>query len=180
MPSLRLTLPLLATVLLAGCSYSSDYYSSSELFDGRISVQNGLVTLSAKHAADATIDRTGHLIIDGHPTATNATQQALLLQYYQAVAAVREHGIAAGMAGAAMAGASIIGSVQSMASKDGDDIDQRVNEQSKKIALATMKICEDMVAIRRAQDILAAQLPAFQPYADIADSDADKDCRQHG
>lgn len=179
MLSLRPSLILLAAALLAGCNDPDSHFGSSQMLDGRISLHNGQVTLSANNAPDAVIDQTGRLSIDGKPVPTDATQQALLLQYYQAVAAVREHGIATGKAGAAMAGEVIKGVAQSVASGDSATIERRVDSQSEQIEQAAAKICEDVTQIKRAQDGLAAQLPAFRPYADIAGSDAAQDCRKH-
>jgi hypothetical protein len=178
MSNVRESLILVAVALLVGCNDPDGHTGSTRMFDGRISLHDGQVTLSAKRAADASIDQTGHFSIDGHLVPTDAAQQALLLQYYQAVAAIREHGIATGKAGAAMAGEAIKGVAQGMASGDADAISQRVENQSKQIELAAAKICQDLSTIKHAQDALATQMPAFKPYADIASGDAE-DCRNH-
>lgn len=179
MTSRHLIFALLAAGLLAGCDRTNlPDLGNTTIANGAIKVRHGEVTLHVDDAPDATISAEGHLNIDGKPVVTTPPQDELLKRYQTAAAAVREHGIATGKAGAAVAGEAIKGVAASIANGDGDQVDKRVNAQTKRVEQAAMKICEDIADIKTAQDSLAAELPAFKPYGHILGPDAANDCRK--
>ena len=169
---------LLASGLLAGCSNGSDMsdFGSTSIANGGIRVKHGVATLHVSGAPDAVISADGELRIDGKTVSITPAQQDLLKQYAQAAFAVREHGIATGKAGAAVAGAAIPGIAASIASGDSDQIDKHVDAKAKQVDEAANKICLDIARIRTAQTSLAADLPAFTPYGGILGADKGKSC----
>lgn len=179
MRSRHLIFALLAAGLLVGCDRTNlPDMGKTTIADGAITVRHGEVTLHVDDAPDATISADGHLNIDGRLVVTTPPQDELLKRYQTAASAVRQHGIATGKAGAAVASEALKGVAASIASGDGDQVDKRVEAQSKQVEQAAMKICEDIADIRTAQDSLAAQLPAFKPYSHILGPDAANDCRK--
>lgn len=57
---------------------------------------------------------------------------------------------------------------------NGADVGKSVDAQADQVKKAAMKICGDVSDIRKAQDALATQLPAFKPYAELVSaSDVD-------
>ncbi len=181
MSSRHLFFALLTTGLLAGCGNGSDMsdFGGTSIANGGIRVKHGVATLHVSGAPNAVISADGELSIDSKAVATTPAQQALLKQYAQAAFAVREHGIATGKAGAAVAGAAIQGVVASIASGDSNQIDKHVDAKAKQVEEQANKICRDIVQIKTAQDALAAQLPAFKPYAGILAANQHDDCDKH-
>lgn len=179
MPIRLVFFALLASGLLAGCgngSMMSDFGSTS-IANGGIRVKHGVVTLHVSDAPNATISADGELRIDGKAVATTPAQQALLQRYASSAMAVREHGIATGKAGAAVAGAAIQGIAASIASGDSDQIDKHVDAKAKQVDTEANKICVDIANIKNAQDALATDLPAFNPYAGIIPANERTDCK---
>lgn len=169
---------LLVTGLMAGCSNDSNMsdFGSTSIANGGIRVKHGIATLHVSGAPDAVISADGELSIDGKAVATTPAQQALLKRYVSSAVAVREHGIATGKAGAAVAGAAVQGVVASIASGDSNQIDKHVDAKAKQVDEAANKICLDIVQIKQAQDELATRLPAFKPYAGIISGDPGAHC----
>lgn len=172
----RHLLPLLALCsLAAGCGSGS--YTSTE--HGRIAVRGGVVELKAEGVPKATIDQAGALSIDGKDVAVDDHQRDLLRRYYANAAAIRQHGIETGKAGAAMAGEALKGVAESVGG-DKDSVDKRVEAQTQQINAQVMKICDDLAGVKAVQDELAASLPAFKPYGAIMDDKEIDDCRKGG
>ncbi|MFK2905562.1 hypothetical protein ISP17_16500 [Dyella ginsengisoli] len=174
---------LLATALLAGCNSSSDHLTlinggNTSIEDGAIRVEGSQIVLHPEHGASATIGSSGDFAVDGRPVEITPAQRALLLQYYAGAAAVREHGVATGKAGAAIAGEALKGVASSIAGGEGKSPEDRVNAQADKVKQAALKICDDLEQIRDAQDQLATQLDAFKPYGQLITADSVSECRK--
>ena len=171
---------LLMTGLVAGCgnSATSDF-GSSVIANGAISVKHDKVTLRVAGAPTAIIDADGTLQVDSKVVSTNQAEHEMLKQYYLAATAVREHGIATGKAGVAMAGETAKGAISSIFSGDEGKVHEDAKTGSLKVVQEAMKICQDLVNIRTAQDSLAAQLPAFKPYAGIIGATEAGHCRKN-
>lgn len=181
MSSRHLSFALLITGLLAGCGNGSGMsdFGSTSIANGGIQVRHGVVTLHVSDAPDAAISTRGELSIGGNIVATTPTEQVLLKDYAASAVAVREHGIATGKAGIAVAGAAIEGVAAGIASGDSNQIDRHVDAKAKKVDEAANRICLDIARIKVAQDALAAQLPAFKPYAGILGASAGADCMNY-
>jgi len=158
--------------LAAGCDNSHSINTP----DGHIGVHDGRIVLIAGHAPKATIDQAGALSIDGKAIAVDDHQRELLHRYYASAAAIRQHGIETGKAGAAMAGEALKG-VKETIGGDENAVDKRVEAQTQKITDHVLKICDDLAGIKAAQDELAASLPAFQPYRGIMSEKSVNNCR---
>ena len=170
----RHLIPLLALCAVAvGC----DGGTTTTTSHGSLAVRGGRVILHAEGAPEAAIGQAGTLAVDGKDIAVDDHQRELLRRYYGNAAAIRQHGIETGKAGAAIAGEALKGVAES-ATGDKDSIDRRVEAQTQQINAQVMKICDDLAGIRAVQDELAASLPAFKPYAGIMDAKEVEDCRK--
>lgn len=165
-------LALAAGLLLAGCGNGLD---TTTIANGGIVVNGDKVTLHGTGATEAFLDAAGRLVIDGHDVAVDATQRQLLQQYYQGARAVREHGVATGKAGAAVAVQSLKNAATHVTGDDSEQADARLNAATHRIDQETSKICMDIQQIRVAQNRLAGSLAAFKPFATIIDG-GDDDC----
>jgi hypothetical protein len=173
---------LLMTLVLAACGDGTSHTSiissgSSSLLGGGINLRHDQVTLHVDGSPDAVIDPTGNFSIDHKPVALSTAQRALLQDYYRNTLAVRQHGIATGKAGVAIAGQAISSVVKGLAHGDTDNIDKEVDAKTRKVTQEALKICGDLANIKSTQDSLATQLLAFKPYAGIVDDEAISDCR---
>lgn len=158
--------------LLGGCGNG---FSTTTTADGGIVLHGDMVTLHGTGGSEATMDAAGKLVVNGQEVAVDATQRQLLLQYYQGARAVREHGIATGKAGAAIAVDSLKNAAMHVTGGDSEQADAKLDAATMRINQETSKICLDIRQIKAAQDRLAASLAAFTPFAGIIDGDG-SDC----
>ena len=166
---------LLAASLAAcgGTTYIGDFGEGHHLM-----LRDGLLTAHIRGQPDATIDAAGDLRIADQPIATTPVQRDLLKAYYTQVVNIRQAGIDTGKAGASMA-AHAIGAVASgLAHGDPDSIGPKIDEHAKEIETKAMAICENLDALQKSQDAVAASLPAFKPYAAISIRET-SDCESH-
>ena len=166
MQKTRLALLALPTMLLCGCNVGDTHIGNA------ITVAGDKVTIAAPGGHDAVISADGTLDIDGKRVAVDASQKQLLSAYHGDAMKVREHGIAAGMAGA-KTGIDAVGSSISGLFKDKskEEIESDVKASTGDVIAAAAKICHDMARIQSTQDALAAQLPAFRPFARLTGND---------
>ncbi len=178
-PRLFFTLALCGLVSACGHDSSNSNLTSSghsSIGNGSIQVEGNEVTLHPDNTPRASIDNSGRFSVDGKPIATNDAQRLLLKHYYDASAAIRQHGIETGKAGAAMAGHAFKEAVSSAFKGDGEGAEKRINAQADKVKQVAQKICTDLGDIRTAQNQLGSTLPAFRPYANLIQSEDVDDC----
>ena len=169
-------LPLLAlplTLLLASCSPGTHVSTDT----GNVSSDGKSITLRADGQPEARITADGELTIDGKVVAVNAAQRVLLQSYIKEMNAMTADGIAIGKQGAALAGTAVSEAIKGAINGkgDGEEIDARIEAETKKIEQQAMQLCKRLVTIKASQDALAEQLPVFKPYATIDVKDVD-DC----
>jgi hypothetical protein len=143
--------------------------------DGGITLKDNVVTLHTDGAPDAQIDANGVLVIGDKTVSVTPSQHGLLMLYFQNVSDVHQTGLAMGKVGAGMGMKAINDSLDGK-SKDEKNKDAEAGGQQLKTL--GRKMCQDQVNITDIQDQLAAQLPAFKPYAKISTkraSDCEKD-----
>jgi hypothetical protein len=161
--------------LVTACGNAPDW-SSTTIANGAITLRHERVTLHTSGAPDAVITPSGDFTIDGTAVAVTPDQRKQLQRYYHGALAVREHGIATGKAGVAVAGAAITGIADAISSGDSGQIDKHVSAKAELVEQKAKKICLDLVEIKAAQAALATQFPAFKPYAALLQAD-DDDCK---
>jgi hypothetical protein len=166
---------LLATlcVFLGACNIPD-----TTMANGAVTLKGNVVTLHADNAPDAMISAQGELQIGDKTIAVTPAQQGLLILYYQSIADVHDTGVQMGKVGAGMGMKALKDKLDGQ-SKQTTDADAKGGGAQLK-ALG-MKICQDQINMKNAQDQIAAQLPAFKPYSAIfnnenskCDEDSDK------
>lgn len=169
---------LVTTLLLsAGLAACGSHGDRNDTITSYLSVHDGSVAVHAPNRPDADISATGDLSIQGASVTVTPAQRELLKHYYGTAVALREHGIATGNAGIATAGKAISSVASGLASGNTDKIDSEVNASAAKVEVKAMLVCEDLAELQSTQNTLAAQLPAFKPYALIESHEAG-DCRR--
>ena len=152
-------------VALAGCD--SAVSGTVVTDDGYIALRDGQAVVRAPGQPDASIAADGALRIGEATIATTPGQRAQLARYYVEAAALRDDGIATGKAGLAVAGHAIGSVISGLVSGDPDRIDREVDAKARTVEASARKLCADLAQLRSTQDAIAAQLPAFRPYARI-------------
>ncbi|HEU0276722.1 MAG TPA: DUF2884 family protein [Rhodanobacteraceae bacterium] len=155
---LTLASVLLTTTALAACS--SGYAPSQQItFDS-----SGMVVHVLGHS-NAHVSRDGDLSIGGTPVAVTPAQRQLLQGYYRQARTTTTAGEAMGKQGIDMAMRGIVKAAASIFDKKASAAEKPVDVQSKKAGTALTALCANIRALDATQRAIAAQIPAFAPYA---------------
>ncbi|MBS0194398.1 MAG: hypothetical protein JSR34_09135 [Proteobacteria bacterium] len=182
-PSSTLLAAILATLIAANLTACDGDTDIGDRNGNHISLLNDVVTMHAKGQPDAVIDASGNLSIGDKPVATTPAQHALLMTYHYQLAGIRKAGIETGMAGANLAVHAMGDTVSGLVHGDADKVSSRIDDRAKAVEAKALAICDNLDALQKTQDQVAAALPAFKPYAAIhvgADHDCRNDTRRHG
>ena len=169
----RTILALVLGTLLAGCSNGSLASGSTTIANGGIVVRGDRVMLHGAGGIEGNLDAAGNLVIDGRTVTVDASQREQLQRYYQGARSVREHGIATGKAGVAVAMQSLKTAAAHVTGGNGEQADATLNSATSRVDQETSKICLDLQQVMAAQGRLATSLGAFKPFADILHGDGD-------
>ena len=126
----------------------------------------------------AEITPQGDFLVAGKAVPLTAAQRAEMLDYRGQMVEIARQGLAIGKEGAKLgvdAATAAIAGIFSGESKE--QIRQRVESQTSGIRQAAAKICDRLPALMETQQKLAADVPAFKPYADLTPAKID-DCRR--
>ena len=127
----------------------------------------------------AEITPQGDLLIAGKAVDITPAQRTLLLEYRGEIIGVASAGMEIGKQGVGIAGKAVSTAISSIFNGNNDQAEQEMKAQGERIEAAAMKLCDQLPAMLQTQQKLAAELPAFKPYANMQQSDID-DCRTHG
>lgn len=145
-------------------------------------LQTGDITLSERDGAhaypEARITPQGDLLIGGKAVALTPTQRGEVLAYRQQLLGVAEAGMAVGKQGAALGvRATSVALAAVFSGKSEQQVRQQVEAQASGIRVAAARICDRLPAVLASQQKLAADVPAFGPYASMTQKDID-DCHR--
>ena len=166
----------LSLVLLSACSGKDKAPDTGTRIEASGALWGQNLTLNATGQPKAEISAKGDFIIDGKPVDVNAAQRALLVAYHRELGGIADAGIATGKEGAKLAGKAVGAAVKGIFSGNPDQIDKEIEAEAKKVEAEAMKICDRLPGLYKAQQDLAAALPAFAPYASMDEGDVE-DCR---
>lgn len=124
----------------------------------------------------AEITPTGDLLIAGQAVAVDDAQRALLLEHRALVVSIAEAGIEIGVQGADLGMKAASMAIKGVLSGNTEEMERRIEAEAKKIEVEAQKICDLLPPLRASQQVLAAAIPAFVPYASMDQHDID-DCR---
>lgn len=167
----RRTITLLALCAAISACNTAD----TSMMDGGITLKDNIVTLHVDGAPDALIDSNGALQIGGQIAPITPTQRGLLMLYFQNVADVHQTGTDMGKIGANIGTKELKDSLDGKSKAEKDRDAEAGADQLKSLA---QKMCHDEANIKNVQDQLAAQLPAFKPYASIVSSEHVNNCEK--
>lgn len=162
--------PLLAAAL--ACALAACHIPDTTMENGAIKLYGDVVTLHVDGTPEADIAANGGLTIAGKSVDTTPAERELLARYNQSVRSVHDTGLAMGKAGIETAAKAIA----AKASSTPDKANTVADAGASTLQNLSLDICKATAAIKVAQDQLAAQLPAFKPYASIVGASDASDC----
>jgi hypothetical protein len=127
----------------------------------------------------AEITPQGDFLIAGKPVPLTPAQRKDMLAYRQQIVEIARQGVEIGKQGASL-GVSAAGAAlaAALSGRSEQQIRQHVEAQASGIRKAAAKICDRLPAMMTSQQKLAADVPAFRPYATMTQQDID-DCRRN-
>ena len=181
------TLPcvLALAVLTTACSGSGDdiqvFGGNTDIINHHLTMHDGVITIKASGAPDATVNPQGQFAVDGHDVTVSDSQRALLQRYNAAGQKMHADAIATGKAGQETATKALGAVAGRMTGADNsEETRKKVDAAAEDVRQAAAKICDDLAEMKSVQDELAGQLEAFKPYGQaVTDSNVDK-CRSTG
>lgn len=140
-------------------------------------VDNTRVVLHASNGTDATLLPDGQFLVAGNPIALTPAQQALLKDYHAGVRTLARDVAATAAAGTATAVAALAAVASSFVDGDSDKAEAGIDGPAARTQATALQACADLAALHEQQQTIAAQLPAFRPYARI-DMDSVQGCKE--
>lgn len=125
----------------------------------------------------AEITPQGDLLVAGEKIPVNDRQRALLVKYRGEVIAIATAGAHIGAQGADFGVRSAGKALRGALSGNGDQVEAEIEAEARAFEARALEICDRMPPLLESQQQLAAQLPAFKPYATMTQADVD-DCRE--
>ncbi len=125
----------------------------------------------------AEITPQGDLLVAGEQVPVNDRQRALLVKYRGEVIAIATAGADIGAQGADFGVRTAGKALRGALSGNGDQVEAEIEAEAREFEARALKICDRLPPMLESQQQLAAQLPAFRPYATMTQADVD-DCRK--
>ena len=173
---------LLAAALLSACGHGGSdvqvFGGDTDTINHHITLHQHRVAIRVASAPEAVVDASGQLFVDSKPVPVNDAQRALLQRYNASAEAMRTDAIATGKAGMATAAQALNAAAGHIIGGDGaESTKDKVEAAAQSVKQSAAKICDDLAAMKSAQDALVTQLDAFKPYGQaLRESDVEQ-CR---
>lgn len=178
---------LVVSLLLSACGRDSDPFEKAQgELDGladkvaaeireELATENISLNRGHKDLPKAEITPAGDLIIDGKTIVMDGKQRTLALEYRKRLSDVAEAGARVGMEGAELATKAMKEAAQAVLSGEQANIEERMKKDAEGIRASAAALCDQLPALRQAEQDLAAAVPEFAPYAEM-DEDDINDC----
>ena len=154
-------------------AYSDEHIESGHHHTG-LHLDGDDVVIVADDRSEARVTPTGNLYVAGRPVAVNASQRAMLRKYNAGIHDIETRGLEIGKSALKLVGGMLDTLVDAaLAGEDDAAIEARARATTEPIKEQGRELCQVAQAEHDLQDQIAAQLPAFRPYAVI---DSDHDC----
>lgn len=186
--SLLLPVSLLASALmLAACGSDADPLAEAQReLDGladkvgaevrqELATENIGLNRGKNNLPEAKITPAGDLIIDGKTVALDEKQRALTLAYRERLAGVAEAGARVGLQGAELATKAMKETAKAMLDGEPANVEARIKKDADAVRASAAALCDQLPALRQAEQDLAAAVPEFAPYAGMDENDIN-DC----
>jgi hypothetical protein len=173
----RTTLAIVVCAVAASLAACGDNDTSVSLYHGSLKLHADEVTIAPGGVPAAHVWSDGRLTIGNTDVAVSADQRARLVDYYRGAAAITQHAVETGKAGADVGLAAANEVVKGLSSGNTSQIGAKVEAKARDVKRQAARMCDDLVAMRAAQEALATTLEQFRPYTVVSDKDV-TDCRK--
>lgn len=164
-------------ILLAGCAGFRTADNELDAASRKLATENTMLTSKGENVPDAAITRGGDFLIDGKSVALTPQQRKEVLAYRAQYIEIAQQGIAIGHEGVEAGRRAVVPMVFAALFGASDDaIDASMNKRLAGVRDATARLCDRLPALMAIQQRLAADLPAFEPYATLTPKKIDE-CR---
>ena len=164
-------------ILLAGCAGFRTADNELDAASRKLATENTMLTSKGENVPDAAITRGGDFLIDGKSVAITPQQRKEVLAYRAQYIEIAQQGIAIGHEGVEAGRRAVVPMVFAALFGASDDaIDASMNKRLAGVRDATARLCDRLPALMATQQRLAADLPAFEPYATLTPKKIDE-CR---
>lgn len=141
-----------------------------------IELRGGDVVITASDRSEARITPTGDLLIREKPVPVTGQERGLLKQYSAGIHDIQQHGLEIGQRAVSMVG-GMVGTIVADLLTSGDDkqMDRDMKARAEPLKQEARELCDSVRSVKRVQQTLVGELPAFKPYA-VIDTDDENDC----
>lgn len=165
-------------VSLAACTAFVNADHELDAASRKLATENMTLTTDADKVPDAAITPQGDFLIAGKPITLTRQQRKEVSAYRAQSIEIAREGIAIGHAGVEVGRRAVVPMVfAALFGASDDTIETNMKERLTNVRAATAKLCDRLPDLMAAQQQLADDLPAFAPYATLAQKDVD-DCRE--
>lgn len=166
---------LAATSLLFMVGAGADVRIDSVNGDN-IALRGDDVVITAEDDSEALVTPTGDLLIHEKRVALTGEERALLRQYAAGVHDIRQRGLEIGQHAVDMVGGMVGMLVTDLLSASDDkQMDRDMKAKAEPLKQEARELCNSVKSVKRLQQSIANELPAFRPYA-VIDTDSENDC----
>lgn len=163
-------------LLLAGCATFRGADLELDTAARQLATENLTLTTDDADAPKAQITPQGDFLVAGKPVALTPDLRAEVLDYRAQALAIARQGIAIGHQGVEVGRRAVAPLVIAALFGASDKrIEASMHKRMSGLREATLALCRQMPQLMAAQQQLASDLPAFQPYATLTQKDID-DC----
>lgn len=165
-------------MLLTGCAGFRTADNELDAASHKLATENTTLTSHDRNAPEAVITPQGDFLIDGKRVAITPQQRSELLAYRAQYIEIAQQGIAIGHAGVEAGRRAMVPMMfAALFDADDDAIEASMNKRLAGVRKASEQLCRRLPQLRTTQQQLAADLPAFEPYATLTQKDVDG-CRK--
>jgi len=168
---------LCGLILLAGCAGFRTADNELDAASRKLATENTMLTSNAANVPHAIITSRGDFLIHGKSVAITPQQRKEVLAYRAQYIEIAQQGIAIGHEGVEAGRRAVVPMVfAALLGASDDAIDASMNKRLAGVRDATARLCDRLPALMATQQRLAADLPAFEPYATLTPKKIDE-CR---
>ena len=170
-------IPLAAAALLLALALpspaSAGIHIDADTGDGEIEIEGDEVFVEAA-GGEARITPAGELFVDGRRVRVGERDQRDLVRYNEGMRHLEELAVDVGLQGAGLAVSALGEAFAAVLTGDEQRAERRIEARAGELEADALELCDELRRLERIQDRLAANVPAFRPFA-VVEVEAD-DC----
>jgi hypothetical protein len=164
-------------VLLTGCAGFRTADNELDAASPKLATENTTLTSHDRNAPEAVTTPQGDFLIDGKRVAITPQQRNEMLAYRTQTIEIAQQGIAIGHEGVEAGRRAVVPMIfAALFGADDDAVEASMDKRLAGVRKDSEQLCTRLPQLMATQQQLAAELPAFKPYATLTQKDVE-DCR---